>query len=219
MAVVYSTVFNLTAPVIDLLREKGYSLTTYADCLGDAEPYKDDDPFSAVLGPARAVNAARLRRRGHGGHDRAGMLPKNRLARRVAQDSLRARPREAEVRDGDAGLPLPRAFLAALIAAGGVAVLAAGGVIVARATMHRARAHDAQPDTPLPRFSARPKRDLSPAPMPLSPHDATAAPGGSDELHAHVRRRTTTGTEGEGSWTIARKKSGGLAMEHEWQEE
>lgn len=64
--VVKATVYNLTSPLIDMLKERGYQLTTVADCLGDLEPYKDDDFWSILAAPV----AQRLARRSTG-HDRS----------------------------------------------------------------------------------------------------------------------------------------------------
>ncbi|KAI9019945.1 hypothetical protein DFJ74DRAFT_607802 [Hyaloraphidium curvatum] len=64
---IYSTAVELAGPLVDLLKAKGYALDTVANCLGDAEPYRDDDPFAGVLPPAvRSYPAKRstLARRG-----------------------------------------------------------------------------------------------------------------------------------------------------------
>lgn len=50
---------DLVGPLVDLMKDKGYTLTTVAGCLGDPEPYKDSDPFSGV----RTAGAG-LRKRG-----------------------------------------------------------------------------------------------------------------------------------------------------------
>lgn len=194
--VLYTTVFNLTEPMIDLVRDKGYTLTTVADCLGDPEPYKDDDPFAGMVG------SKGLRKRGL--WEQSFVPPVASIIdveEAEFEDEVElpsvltvAKNPVIETEFQHADEPI---WASPLFAAGLALVVGFGAGLAVAVVAPRRISGSKEIQLPLPALSR--DRSRTPSPANPSPMDLKEEMSPASQM---LRRRTTTAEAMEGAWSL-----------------